>query len=76
MTDLVSELTARAKALPPEERARLAAELLATLDRSDDTVEAAWDAELRRRIGEVENGAVQLVSADEAFAQVRNALRR
>lgn len=76
MTDLVTELTARAKALPPEERARLAEALLATLDHSEDEVEAAWSDEIRKRIDEVENGAVQLIPADEAFAQVRHALRR
>lgn len=42
MADLVSELTERAKALPPEKRARLAEELLATLDPSDDEVDVAW----------------------------------
>ena len=76
MTDLVTELAERAKALPPEERARLAEELLATLDPGDEGVEAAWDAEIRRRIDEVESGTVQLVPADAAFAQVRQALRR
>ena len=76
MADLVSELTERAKALPPEERARLAEELLATLDPGDDDVEVAWDAEIRKRVAEVENGTVQLVPADEAFARVRQALRR
>jgi len=76
MSDLVTDLTARAKALPPEERARLAEELLATFDPDDHAVEAAWDAEIRRRIDEVERGTVQLIPADEAFAQVRTALRR
>jgi putative addiction module component (TIGR02574 family) len=76
MTNLGTELTERAKALTPDERARLAQELLATLDQSDDGVEAAWDAEIGKRIDEVENGTVEPVPADEAFAQVRNALRR
>ena len=75
MADLVSELTARAKALPPEDRARLAEALFATLGTNDDEVGVAWDAEIRRRIAEVENGTVQLVPADVAFAQVRHALR-
>lgn len=75
MADLVSELTERAKALPPEDRAPLAEELLATLDPRDDEVEAAWDAEIRKRITEVENGTVGLLPAAEAFAQVRQALR-
>ena len=76
MTDLVAELSAQAKALPPEARARLAEELLASLDPHDTEVEAAWDEELRRRIDEVERGTVQLISADQAFAQVRRTLGR
>jgi putative addiction module component (TIGR02574 family) len=76
MADLVDELTERAKALPPEDRARLAEELLASLDTGEDEVDAAWDAEIRKRIAEIENGTVQLVPAADAFAQVRQALRR
>ena len=76
MPDLVAELSAQAKALPPEERARLAEELLASLDPHEIEVESAWDEELRRRIDEVERGAVQMVPADQAFAQVRRALGR
>ena len=76
MPDLVAELSAQAKALPPEERARLAEELLASLDPHEVEVEAAWDEELRRRIDEVEHGTVQLVPADQAFTQVRRALGR
>ncbi len=76
MPDLVAELSAQAKALPPEERARLAEELLASLDPHEVEVEAAWDEELRRRIDEVEHGAVQVVPAEQAFAQVRRALGR
>ena len=76
MADLVSELTARAKALPPEDRARLAEELLATLGTNDNEVDVAWHDEIRRRIAEVEDGTVRLVPANEAFAQVGQALRR
>lgn len=76
MPDLVAELSAQAKALPPQERARLAEELLASLDPHEAEVEAAWDEELRRRIDEVDRGTVDLVPADQAFAQVRRALGR
>ena len=76
MPDLVAELSAQARALSPEQRARLAEELLASLDPHESEVEAAWDEELRRRIDEVERGAVQLLPADQAFAQVRRALER
>ena len=76
MSDLVSELAERAKALSAEDRARLAEELLATLDPHDEDIEAAWDVEILKRIEEVENGTVKLVPAEEAFAQVRRALRQ
>lgn len=76
MSDLIAELCAQAQALPPEDRARLAEELLASLDPREQEVEAAWDEELRRRIDEVERGAVQLVPAEQAFTQVRRALER
>ena len=74
MPDLVAALSAQAQALSPEERARLAEELLASLDPHESDVEAAWDAELRRRIDEVERGAVELVPAERALAQARRAL--
>ena len=76
MPDLVAELSAQARALPPEERARLAEELLASLDPHDREVESAWDEELRRRIDEVERGVVQLIPADQAFSRARHALER
>lgn len=75
MSDLVAELSQRANALSPEDRARLAEELLATLDAvSDLAVDAAWDAELRKRIEEVERGAVDLIPAEEVFARAHRAL--
>lgn len=76
MADLVTELSERAKALLPEERARLAQELLASLDPNDAGADAAWDLEIRRRVQEVEDGTVTLISAPAAFDQARQALRR
>jgi putative addiction module component (TIGR02574 family) len=76
MSDLVTELSQRARQLAPEDRARLAEELLASLEGDvDPEVDAARDEELRKRIAEVEGGAVELVPADEVFARVRRTLR-
>lgn len=75
MPDLVTELSQRAQALVPEDRARLAEELLASLEGDlEPEVDAAWDDELRKRIAEVEGGTAKLVPADEVFARVRRAL--
>ncbi len=76
MSDLVAELSARAQALSAQDRARLAEELLASLDPHEADVAAAWDAGLCRRIDEVERGVVEPIPADQASAQVRQALRR
>ena len=75
MPDLVTELSQRARELAPEDRARLAQELLASLEGDlEPEVDAAWDAELRRRIAEVDAGAIKLIPADEVFARVRRTL--
>ena len=75
MTDLVDELTRKARALSPEERVRLAEELLATVQEVDPQVEAAWDEEIRRRIEEIDSGKANLIPAEEVFAEVRRLIK-
>lgn len=76
MSDLVVELSQQAQTLRPADRARLAELLLDSIHPSADSgVEAAWDAELQRRIDEIDRGVANLVSADVAFDQVRRAIR-
>ncbi len=55
------DILADALALPAEERARLAHELLISLDEQEDPDAAdAWLAEIDRRVREVEDGTAQL----------------
>jgi putative addiction module component (TIGR02574 family) len=68
---LVEELARRAKELSPDERVQLAEEILATVHEADDEVDAAWDAEIRRRVAEIENGTAELIPAEEVFARLR-----
>jgi len=75
MSDLVEELAKKARSLPPEDRVRLAEELLATVQETDEHVEAAWEEEIRRRVAEIENGTAKLVPADEVFAEVRRLIK-
>ena len=75
MSDLVDELSRKAQALPPEDRARLAEELLATIQEPDLEVEAAWGAEIKRRIAEIDNGTAKLIPAEEVFAEVRRLIK-
>jgi putative addiction module component (TIGR02574 family) len=77
MSTLVEELSARAKALSAEDRARLAEELLDSLHgESDAKADAAWDREIERRVVEIESGAVQLIPAEDVHVEARRLIRR
>jgi putative addiction module component (TIGR02574 family) len=74
MPKQVDVLEAEVLKLAPEERARLADRLLASL--CDDTeVEEAWAAEVDRRIAEIEAGRARVIPAAEAIARARDALK-
>jgi putative addiction module component (TIGR02574 family) len=76
MSDLVLELSRRAQTLGTHDRARLAELLLDSIHtKPNRDVDDGWDAELLRRIDEVDRGGAVLVPADEAFARVRSAIR-
>tara|TARA_R110001606_G_scaffold345151_3_gene493975 strand:+ start:1970 stop:2212 length:243 start_codon:yes stop_codon:yes gene_type:complete len=61
-----------ALALSEAERAKLARDLIASLDGpADDDVAEAWDIELCRRINEVEAGKAQLLDVEDVLARIR-----
>lgn len=64
-------------ALPENERAEIAHELLLSLEELpfDDDVDAVWAAEIQRRRESIRNGTVQLADWDDALARMRKALR-
>ena len=77
MTTLVEELSARARTLPSHDRARLADELLDSLQGDTDSeADAAWDREIERRVTEIEAGTVKLISAEDVHAEARRLIRR
>ena len=49
MTEATNRLLQEALSLAPDERAALAANLLASLDESEENVQSAWAAEIERR---------------------------
>ena len=66
-----------ALALPPNERAWLASELIASLEEEKDSdVEAAWASEIERRIDEIESGEAELSSWEEARTRIRTKLAK
>ncbi len=57
--------------LDPEERATLMRLLIDSLDaESEEGVDAAWVAEVERRMAELDSGAVQSLSWDELRARL------
>jgi putative addiction module component (TIGR02574 family) len=78
MTKATSALLADALRLSESARAELAAELLASLDGpADADAQAAWAAEIGRRIAAIESGRMHLESWDEVKQRVaRDVLAR
>lgn len=73
------ELLTDALRLPTKERARLAHELLLSLEgqaEEQPDAEAEWAKVIKRRVEEVVNGKVKLVSVDEARRNVTERLER
>jgi putative addiction module component (TIGR02574 family) len=73
MSKAVQSVFADALRLEPETRAELAAELLASLDGPQDPdAEAAWDAEIERRVAAIEAGTIRL----EPWADVKRRIEK
>jgi putative addiction module component (TIGR02574 family) len=65
------ELREQALALPPDERAQLAHEIIASLDGpADEGAAEAWVREIERRVREVKNGSVKLVDWKDTRARI------
>lgn len=72
MSTLFDELSKKTQSLPIEERAQLAQELLASVERdADPEVRTAWEVEIADRIAKYEGGEARLIPAEEVFAAAR-----
>lgn len=68
MSKATRSVLADALRLEPDARAEVAAELLASLDGpAEPDAEAAWDAEIDRRVAAIESGTIRL----EPWADVK-----
>jgi putative addiction module component (TIGR02574 family) len=71
MGDNAAKLLEEALRLPAEARAALAASLLDSLDNAlDPDAEAQWDAEIGRRVKELDEGKVRPIPWAEARRQL------
>jgi putative addiction module component (TIGR02574 family) len=72
MSLTAAKMRTQLAALSEAERADLARFLIQSLDSgSDEDVEAAWDAELERRAGEIKDGRESGEPADKVFSELR-----
>jgi len=71
MTKPTEMVLAEALRLDPDSRAELAAELLASLDGPNDPdAEAAWSAEIERRVAAIEAGTATLEPWDDVKRRI------
>jgi putative addiction module component (TIGR02574 family) len=67
------EILEAALKLDPEQREELIEELSASLDASN--LGEYWEAEIKRRIDDVDSGRAKTVPADEVFARIEQRFR-
>jgi len=75
MAHSLIEIKDQALQLSPEDRARLAVQLLASLEESSESaeeIEKLWIAEAEGRFQELQEGVVQGISASEVFSELRS----
>ena len=73
---IIEDLLAQVLRLPRPERARVAEELLSSLEEPEEQVAAAWAVELERRSREIAEAKVQTVEWETARAEVVKELER
>jgi putative addiction module component (TIGR02574 family) len=75
MTKEAAELLKKALTLPVSERADLAGSLIESLeDTQDESVVAAWDEEVVRRMADIDSGSVKPVALEDARRRISSAL--
>jgi len=75
MSPRATYLLRKAFALSVAERADLAGSLIESLDQArDKSVRAAWDAEVVRRMEEIDSGKVKLVSLAQARRKLTSSI--
>jgi putative addiction module component (TIGR02574 family) len=70
MSPEVVDLLKRALALPPDERTALANTLLDSLEDADESVQAAWDEEVARRMQDLQAGKAVTVPWEELHQEL------
>jgi putative addiction module component (TIGR02574 family) len=76
MNNVYEEVANAALTLPPEDRAMLADDLVASLEGSQEEIDEAWRIEIERRIKEIKEGKVQLIPGEQVMSELHAQLKR
>jgi putative addiction module component (TIGR02574 family) len=72
MSERTKDLERQVLGLSPAERLELVDEVLASLDRPDEFVDALWGKEAEDRLAAYRRGEIKTVSLDEVLAKYRS----
>jgi putative addiction module component (TIGR02574 family) len=73
----LEKVRSEALRLPESERAELAHSLVVSLDGpADADAEPAWDAEILRRLAEIDSGTAELIDREELRRRMRARMSR
>jgi putative addiction module component (TIGR02574 family) len=76
-TSALEKVRAEALNLPEPERAALAHDLVTSLDGPEDPdAEQAWNAEVLRRLAEIDSGAASLIDREEFRRRLSDRIKR
>jgi putative addiction module component (TIGR02574 family) len=73
MTQATLDLATQAAKLPPSDRLQLVETILATLDRPDPEISAAWTAEAEDRLAAYRRGELVAIDESEVFSDLNHA---
>jgi putative addiction module component (TIGR02574 family) len=71
MSTETEEILDRALGLPATDKARIANELLASLDQPDEAIDALWRKEVEDRIAAYQTGTLKSVSLERVLSKYR-----
>jgi len=70
----LSAVEAAAMELTDDERAELAVSLLASINTPAPSLHPAWEAEIARRVADLDAGKTRTIPADRVMAEIRDVL--
>lgn len=75
MPPSLKQMEEQARALSPDDRAKLAQTILKSLHTPIAEVEAAWAAEIEKRVAAFDRGEMQSYPTEDVFAEARRLVR-